>query len=178
MDPGRVPRVAAVNVRVGFSRPRAFNPLSWLIMRAQRSEVSHTFLVYFDEEWGADFVLEAHELGFRLLPFARFQRENVVVGLFRTKVDLEPGLKWAANWLGTTYDFGGLLGMAWVMLGRMLRKRFRNPLQNSHSMFCSEMNVRVLQFCAEPGSERIASSGTSPLDLLRFGLAAHWQDAA
>jgi hypothetical protein len=115
-----------------------------------------------------DMVMEAHELGFRLLPYERFKKKNRVVAVVTPPINLDLGLKWAATWLGTAYDFSGLIGMAWVLLARIFKKRARNPFQNSHAMFCSEIAVTALGLSKMPGIEALTPSTTSPEMLLNF----------
>ena len=111
-------------------------------------------------------VMEAHELGFRLLPYESFKRENNVVAVFTPREDTTVALRWCAKKLGDAYDFGGLVGMAWVLLGRMFKKRWRNPLENSHAMFCSEMAVTMLQRAGTPWAKSLVASRVSPQDLM------------
>jgi hypothetical protein len=153
---------------LGFSTPRRFNPVSWAVRKLTKSRCSHTWLCYWDSEWNMDVVMEAHELGFRLIPFTRFKRENNVVRVVTLRQDIELGVRWAAKHLGDAYDFGGLLGMAWVLLGRMFKKRFNNPLQNSHAMFCSEMAVEVLKRSNVTWAKPLVASEVSPADLLEY----------
>jgi hypothetical protein len=153
-------------VSIGFSTPKSFNPVSWIIRKLTKSRASHTWFLYYDADFEMWMVMEAHELGFRLIPFERFRNRNEVVAIFTTKTSLSDGLKWAAKWLGTAYDFGGLIGMAWVVLGRILKRRWRNPLQNSHAMFCSEMALTVLQLSGVGWSKLAEPHETSPQDLL------------
>lgn len=151
---------------IGFSTPRHFNPISWLVRKLTGSRASHAWFLYFDADWEDDFVLEAHELGFRLVPYARFKKENVVVKVVTPKTNIEIGVRWASQWLGSAYDFSGLLGMAWVLLLRILRRRARNPLQSSHAMFCSEMCVTVLKRGGCPWVHDLDAATVSPQDLL------------
>ena len=155
-----------MTTRIGFSTPRHFNPVSWLVRKLTGSRASHVWFLYADQDWGADFVLEAHELGFRLLPFERFEKENQVVRVVTPSEDIDDGVKWAAHWLGTAYDFSGLVGMAWVVLGRVFKRRWTNPLQNSRAMFCSEMTVEVLRRSGVPWAQSLVPSTVSPQDLL------------
>ena len=83
------PRAA---VRVGFSTPKSFNPVSWLVRKFTGSRASHAFFVYHDADWDMDVVLEAHELGIRLLPLAHFERTNRVVKLVTPKYPIDAGL--------------------------------------------------------------------------------------
>lgn len=159
--------VRAVN-QIGWSTPIQSNPLSWLIKKVTKSKASHVWFLVWDKDWEIEMVMEAHELGFRYVTLEQFKRMNNIVAVYMPTVDLDPGIKWAATWLGTGYDFAGLFGMAVVVLGRILKKKFSNPLQNSHAMFCSEMTVSVLRLVKQPGIEALEPSTTTPQDLMDF----------
>lgn len=151
---------------IGFSTPNWFNPISWLVRKITKSRASHTWFLYYDEDFQMFMVMEAHELGFRLLPYDRFMRENVIVSLWSTSEDLKDGLRWASRWLGSTYDFGGLFGMAKVLIGRILKRKWKNPTQSSNAMFCSEMAVTVLKRSQVKWVQELEPSEVSPQDLL------------
>lgn len=155
-------------MRLLFSTPKRYNPVSALVRWFSKSTVSHVSFFYFDHEWDMGLVMEAHELGFRLIPYSRFERENNIVASITPAVEMNDGLRWAAAWLGTAYDFTGLFGMTWVLLGRIFRMKWNNPWQNSHAMFCSEMAVTVLQKAGLPGVEKLVATDTTPQDLLDF----------
>lgn len=124
---------------VGFSTPNWFNPLSWIVRKISGSKISHTWFVYEDRDFDMLMVMEAHEVGFRLTPFTHFLKYNTVVALFAPKRPLDEGLKVVARkYLSTHYDFGGLLGMAWVKLGRLLKHRWKNPFRDPLHVFCSK----------------------------------------
>ena len=113
-------------------------------------------------------VLEATEGGFRIVPLDKFSQQNFVVAVFVPKHSIEAGLKAAVDWLGEHFDYTGLVGMAFVAMGRWLRRKWNNPWASSKAMFCSEAVVRVLQASNYPGAEDMAPTGTSPEDLLEF----------
>lgn len=164
--------------QLGFSTPKNFNPVSWLVRKLTGSTCSHVFFIYRDREFELEMVMEAHELGFRIVPYERFVRENNIVWTCTPKVDLTEGLKWAAKYLGTAYDFGGLIGMAFVVLARIFKRRIKNPLQNSRSMFCSEITVHAIKrghgwHEKYPGLDAMRAASTSPQDLMEFLQEAH-----
>jgi len=154
---------------IGFSTPHRFNPVSWLVRTLTGAKCSHTWFMYHDKDWGVDMVLEAHELGFRLIPYSRFKKLNIVISVYApTSVDLDKGVSLVARkFLGTAYDFGGLFGMAFVLLGRWLKKKWRNPL-NTRGVFCSEAAVIALQHSEFPNSRLLIASQTSPTELECF----------
>lgn len=155
-------------IRVGFST-RTKSIFSRLIRWFTGSSVSHAWLVYDDAFFGEDMVIEATEVGFRLIPLANFKAEgNDVVAVVEPKSPLDVGLRAARTWIGESYDFGGLLGASVVILGRWLKRKWRNPLDSPRSMFCSEAVVMVLQASSYPGAEKLDPSATTPQDLLNF----------
>ena len=108
-----------MTTRIGFSTPKQFNPVSWLVRTVTGSKASHAFFVYHDQDFDMDMVMEAHELGFRLTPFEHFKKKNKLVGLFVPKHPIDTGLKYVAQrYLGTMYDYSGLVGEIVVMAGR------------------------------------------------------------
>ena len=126
-------------IRIGFSTPNWFNPVSWLVRKLTGSRASHTWFVYWDQDFGLDMVMEAHELGFRLVPFERWKRFNTVVAMFAPRRPIDTGVKQLAReQLGAHYDYTGLLGMAVVRLGRWFKRKWVNPFRDAKHVFCSE----------------------------------------
>lgn len=154
-------------MRVGFSTDRK-SWLSGLIRKLTKSQASHTWLLYKDLDWAEDIVMDAHWSGWRLIPFSDFQKQNDIVKVVEIKHDLDPGMKLTLRWFGTNYDYAGLFKMAFVMFGRWLGRKVKNPGQSARSVFCSEAIVRVLQASKYPKSETLIPEETSPQDLLNF----------
>ena len=158
-----------MNTRVGFSTPRHFNPVSWLVRLLTGSACSHAFFIYYDDEWCQDFVLEAHEFGFRVVLLARFQKKNDIVAIFKPKTSIETGVQFVAvEYLGSTYDYGGLLGTLVLLLGRWLHRKWRNPWSSARAVFCSEAVTLALQKAGYAGADQLISQDTTPQDLLEF----------
>ncbi len=155
-------------VRVGFSTPRAFNPVSWLVRKFTGSRASHAFFVYFDATFEMEVVLEAHELGFRVMPRAHFERYNRVVKLVAPRHAIDAGLRRVGQrYLGSMYDFAGLLGMTVVMIGRWLKRKWKNPFRGSKAVYCSESVILAMK--ASPGYEGLKlPTESSPQDLLDY----------
>ncbi len=70
--------------------------------------------------------------------------------------------------MGSAYDFGGLIGQAFVQLGRWFKRKVRNPLSSSRSMFCSESIARCMQWAEHPDAKSFTPKETTPQDLLTF----------
>jgi hypothetical protein len=137
--------VVVMKVSIGFSTS------DWWVSRVirffTRAPVSHTYIVFDDTLSGFDHeVYEAAWCGFRMST-----REKLESGTTRivkeVAVDLNAAkaLAICRGWLECPYDYAGLVGEAWVMLGRLFRKRWNNPFAGPHHMFCSEAATFLLQ---------------------------------
>lgn len=154
---------------VGFSKPRKMNPLSALIMKLTGSKASHAFFIYFDQDYRTEVVMEASAHGFRHIPLGAFVNKNEIVKVIEPDFPIDEGLRWVAlNYLGSSYSWGELIGMAFVLMGRMFKQKYKNPFSSKKSMFCSEAVVVALQQSMYPGSEALVANETSPADLLQF----------
>lgn len=156
-------------VLVGFSTPRRWNPLSWLIRLGTGSPASHAWLLIEDPLFQLRLVLEAHSTGFRLVTLARFARENHIVALVEPAHPLDAGLPHAGTWLGDEFDAVGLLGMAWVVFRRFFHvSAGRNPFRSARALFCSESVVRTLKAAGYPGAGELGDEDETPGDVLEF----------
>lgn len=158
---------------VGFSTPKAFNPVSWLIRKVTNSQVSHAWVVYHSDLLDLDMVMEAHELGFRSLTLDHFKEKNKIVLMTPVDVDVTPGLRLLAVHLGDNYDYAGLLGMSFVIMGtwfkrffKKWKKRVKNPWQEANRYFCSEAVVTMLQASNSRMVEDVVAENTSPQMLM------------
>jgi len=156
-----------MQVKVGFSTGLK-NPLSWLIRTFTKSDVSHAWLLIEGAFMGHDMVMEAHETGYRLIPFFVFEKKTHVVRILTPKHPLEDGIQSQIDDLGSSYDFPGLFGNLFVIVGRWFKVKWRNPFGSSKAMFCSEAIVRAMQGCNYPGSEQLDPEATNPNDLIAF----------
>jgi len=153
---------------IGFSTSKT-SWISRIIRWFTRSTVSHCFIVYDDLEWGRQMIMESEGgLGgsVRIVNFNAASQD--IVKLVTPKYDIEPGMRRMVDRLGEVYDYQGLFGMAWVELGRWLKKKWRNPWQSSKAMFCSELVAQVLKDSKYPGAEKFDPGSTDPQMLLEF----------
>lgn len=148
------------SVRVGFSTPKKFNPISWIVRKFTKSRCSHAWFLFYNSRLEMEVVMEAHELGFRIIPYEKFQQDNVVVAVLTPKHPIDKGLVAVAHrYLGTGYDFGGLIGMAIVKIGQWLKLKWSNPFRGAKSVFCSEAIYRAMQW--SPGYENLKGDADS-----------------
>lgn len=154
-----------MRLRVGFSSANSW--ISRAIERFTGGTVSHAFIICEGGEPGD--VIEAAWCGLRINTTDRIGA--TIVKVLDTKVPLRLDL--AKQWLGTPYAYEGLVGMAWVCLGRLFRRVWRNPFPNPHHMFCSEAVVYLLQASGEPGADALDPTTTDPETLMCWMEASH-----
>lgn len=152
-----------MSTRIGFSTSKTSfvsKAIRWFTSGAS----SHVFLIYYDVDFGRDMVMEATQGGFKITPFSRHTAIKVV----EPKYPIENGLASAVDWLGAEYDYAGLFGMAWVELGRWLKRKWRNPSRSSSAMFCSEAVARVMIESNYPGTTTWDAQSIDPEMLMDF----------
>lgn len=157
-----------MSTRIGFSTdPKNF--VSRVIRWFTKSTVSHCFVVYYDTEWKRDMVLESEGGLGGSVRIVKFDPDSpYIVKLITPKHSIEEGMDRVVDYLGDVYDYGGLLGMAWVILGRWLKKKWANPWHASKAMFCSELVAQVLIDSKYPGAMQLDPPTTDPELLLKF----------
>jgi hypothetical protein len=134
------------------------------------SPVSHAWVLYWDEDFDCDCVLEFTEGGCRIKTYESFKKANKIVKVWTPQCSLNLGFVKMREWLEAGYDYLGLFGMAWVALGRWLKRKWKNPWAGSKKAFCSEGVARLLLYASYPGLEWLDPERTSPNDLLEFAL--------
>ena len=153
---------------VGFST-RKYNPVSALVRFFTGAKCSHAWILVPDTFFGIPLVLEATEVGVRLIDATLFWKRNTIVRVYKPAIDLTDAVRTSGDVLGDIYDFWGLLGMGVVTLAaRWLHKKITNPLQNPHSLFCSELIMQIMRKAKLPHAEEFDPGTTSPQMIYAF----------
>lgn len=143
-------------IKIGFSTTQAW--YSRLIRWFTKSKCSHTFVIL--PVMGVDFILEEGYRGYTLRPLSLLG--DNVVEILDPPVDIQKAVEDSFHDIGQMYGYLTLFGMLWVMIGRYLGLKWRNPLASSHSMICSE---RVARLLVESGATGLDPVDTTPEDL-------------
>jgi hypothetical protein len=151
-------------IRIGFSTSGAW--IAKVIRWFTSSSVSHVFLLF--SFAGREWVVEAGWNGVVIIPWSKFLRQNQVVKLIDIPDAYNLNLGDTLDMVGEPYDYRGLLGMTLVLVGRWLKRKWKNPTQSGRALFCSEMTVILLQKAGYPGAETLDPRETSPDDILRL----------
>lgn len=155
-------------IRIGVSTPKRWNPLSPLLRWVMGTSYSHIWLLLDDALFDVDMVLGTETHGFQLIPYERFLKQNNVVMVYDPHPDyrLDVGLRAVAPLIGEPYDKVGLIGMAWVMFCRWMKRKVLNPLASSKAMFCSEAVALVLAKSSVPEAALLVPERATPEDVV------------
>jgi hypothetical protein len=115
-------------------------------------------------------MLEAGFTGIEFSDYDAYAKKHVIVAeyMIAEGPERKQYLYKALEHLDTKYDFKGLLGGFWVIAGRWFRQAWKNPLQDSKSMFCSEYVATVLRESGHPKLQGLNPSEVTPKDLLEL----------
>lgn len=150
---------------ISFSKSRHIG--SKIIRFFTRSPVSHTFLIVHGSFLGMDMILEAVPGGFHLITLEAFAKKHEIVYTVPIPGIDGDAIRKATKWLGRNYDYLGVVGTLVVLAGRLINKKWRNPI-NTKAVFCSEALALLLQLSKYPGAETLDPSATTPIDLYKF----------
>ncbi len=135
-------------VQMGFSTQRG--AISWFIRTATRSPASHSFLLFYSEQFGQHMVLEVQGRGFVQVPFDDWIKRNTLLALY--EIASTPDVTTRAmhrlgSRLGDAYDTYSLLGFLLIYIVRVWE---RNDLDDKNKLICSEMVALFLRWCHIP----------------------------
>jgi hypothetical protein len=156
-------------IYVGFSTTNQL--ISRIIRWFTKATTSHCFFVF--DLFGKAWILQSDFFGVVVLPAEKFLKSNTLVAMAPIPELGEQDLARAMEHLGGAYDFGGLLGGIWPVIGRWFKKKWSNPWENPKALFCSEFVVTSLQMSGFPGADKLVASETTPEDLKHF-LTEHY----
>ncbi len=135
-------------VFLGFSTREGV--VSWLIRRSTGSPASHSFLLYFSEQFDQHMVLEVQGRGFVQVPWRVWGDKNKLLALYRidrSTEELDAAMSQLGQRLGDPYDTFSLIGF---MLIYVVPIWDRNDLDDKDKLICSEMVALFLRWSNVP----------------------------
>jgi hypothetical protein len=159
---------------VVFTRSESL--ISKIIRWGTKGSYSHALLLWEDPMLGW-MRMEADWDGYHVRPTNLRPRLDGVKVIDRQSIDdlsvvaiplqdtYDSLLRICAQWLGHRYDYPAIAGFLVVVLGRWLRKRWRNPLSSPSALFCSEAIALGLKQLKYPGFRDVVTENTTPQDL-------------
>src|SRR5690349_251313 len=101
-------------IAIGFSRPKKFNILSWLIMKVQRTEYSHVYVRFHSDSLDRDLIYQASGLQVNFVGGTLFKDHHLTVKEFSLSVTDETyknTLQFAVDKAGMPYSIKQLFGI-------------------------------------------------------------------
>lgn len=161
----------SVDFKIGFSTSGSW--ISNVIEFFTGGDCSHAFLLVEGDPVYGDMVLEAIGTGWSMRTKENFLSGTTrIVRLVDPPVPLGLAFRTSLGWLGERYAYVGVVGMIWVAVGRWLKRKWRNPLRSSRSMFCSEAIVYLLQSAGWPPAKGLDPESVDPYALEQLLLGA------
>lgn len=143
-----------MKLSIGFSKPKKWKPLAWLIMAVGGTTYSHTFVTWKCTAIDRRKVFEAVGSGVRILSNVTFKDQAEIVKLYSFEVsedrigEIE---KLAHDMAGTSYGTKALVGIAIMKIFNFFNELFKlkgrqsNPFKDgSKSNVCIEAGARML----------------------------------
>lgn len=140
--------------------------VSWLIRRSTGSPASHSFLLYFSEQFDQHMVLEVQGRGFVQVPWQAWTGKNKLLALYqidRSEAELDEAMSALGRRLGDPYDTFSLVGFLLIYVVPIWD---RNDLDDKKKLICSEMVALFLRWAQVPLQHHI--DRVVPHDLWRL----------
>jgi len=151
-------------VYLGFSTQKG--AISWFIRWATASPASHSFLLYWSEQFQQHMVLEVQGRGFVQVPWTGWTGKNKLLAFYeidRSEETIDEAMKKLGARLGDSYDNLSLLGFLFVFVFKIWD---RNDLDDKEKLVCSEMVALFFRWADIPLSTHI--DRVVPRDLIKL----------
>lgn len=135
-------------VVIGFSKPRKFSLVSWLIRKLEKTSFSHVYIKIYDSRINRWIVYEAAGLLVHCSPQDTFYKKNkhLAESLIPCSPDQEIEILTAVtDCLAKPYGIKQLFGLSLVRICRLFGIKIRNPLADGcRTYVCSEFCGLIL----------------------------------
>lgn len=136
------------NIIIGFSKPKKFHILSWLIQKIDRTEFSHVYLKIHSKSIQRDLIYQASGLSVNFCGIRIFNDKNesiiefIIIITPEEKIEI---LKLAVDLAGKPYGMKELIGIGIVRFLGLFNKKIKNPYADgSKTYICSELAATIL----------------------------------
>lgn len=133
---------------VGFSSPRKFHVLSWIIKNVEHTDFSHVYIKIFSRSLDRYLVYQASGLAVNFCGQDTFYAHNRDIAEFAIPVTPEQKvevLKKCVDLAGKPYGMKSLIGIGLVRLAGLVGWKIRNPFADgSKTYVCSECAATLL----------------------------------
>lgn len=151
-------------ISIGFSTTKSM--ISRLVRWFTGSTASHSLVIFdwLDQKW----VIASEWDGVKIVTLDSFiGGGGIIVKTFDTTLSMDE-LKPLLNDLGMAYDYTGLFGAIFPIIGRWFKKKWHNPWDNAQAVFCSEVIVMWLQGLKFKAVEGVLPADITPQTLMEL----------
>ena len=136
-------------VAIGFSRPKKWKVFSWLIMAVERTNYSHSFVTWKDENIQRRKIFEAVGAGVRIIGNILFKQKAEITEIYNFKVSEEVVIwleQYAHDQSGKPYGYKHVIGLLLMRIYSAFGFKIANPFKDGdYSQICVEAGAYVLE---------------------------------
>lgn len=154
-------------VAIGFSKPKGFAPLAWLIRLFDRRDFTHTYVDFFSESFQRKLIYQAKGTMIHFTGAQYFGEHNTEIKRFEFEMedaDFNKMMQWCIDRAGRPYGCLNFIGIGLVKIVYWIfGLRIHNPFADGDfTMPCSELSSFVLKnfmHCTEVRDMEVATPG-------------------
>lgn len=129
---------------------------------------NHVFAVYESQDWGQWMAIEVISK-ISIMPFEISRRRYSKLRAYECSEDLTPGLLSMVDYLGTSYDWKGVMGgLVRLALWKLFRFDSLTPFHSESKLFCTEYVAELLKRNNLPKTDRWQTWRIGPETLESF----------
>lgn len=134
---------------IGFSRPRKFKLLAWIIQKIEHSDYSHAYTKTYSDSLERWLIYQASGLEVNFEGKQKFYEKNEAIKEYLFQVDAETKQKFlqkAVDTIGTPYGIKQLIGIGIIRFGKFIGIKLKNPFRDGRATYvCSELVGELVQ---------------------------------
>lgn len=137
------------SIIIGFSGTKKWAPFAWLIQKGYGIPYSHAYIRFYSDSYERDIIYQASGTMVNFVSPVIFKEHHKIVAEY--EIEIEPETKkrvmqFALDNVGKPYGIKACLGLAWVRIGELLGKKWKNPFKyDGKTYVCSELAGFILE---------------------------------
>ncbi len=136
------------NITFGFSRPKKFKILSWIIMKSTKVPYSHVYIKLYSEKYGRFLIYQASSTMVNFMNIETFKDHTNVIHEVDVSIPDETRnniMRFAIDHCGQPYGVKELLGLGIVLLASSVGKTIKNPFSNKNTWVCAGLVSEIIK---------------------------------
>jgi len=142
-------------ISIGFSRPKAWKPFSWAIMKGYGTPYAHVYIKIYSSKYDRQLIYQASHMTVNFMSPSIFMEENIIVDEFDLEIENANYIKmmqFAIDNVGKPYGVKEAFGLAIVRIADLLGKKIKNPFRDGGKTYvCCELGGHIAANYASVG---------------------------